>query len=142
MATGRAWIYGLLGIACALMPGAATHGQEGGAEPPLTTSTVRMDLGSCSSAARDALAGGDLDSAEGWAAQAERTSAGFMGWLKAPWSDTPAKVWRDIQAARKREEAAKLAIIQEMPAPPATEPGPLSAPGKKGRMAALSTDVK
>jgi type II secretory pathway component GspD/PulD (secretin) len=62
--------------------------------------------------ARAALQKGDLDQAELLTAEAEKAAAqargGLPTWLH-PWSDTPAKVRRDIQTARAKEAAALTA---------------------------------
>jgi type II secretory pathway component GspD/PulD (secretin) len=85
--------------------------------------------------ARAALQRGDLDAAERLAAESEQAAGkagGLPNWLH-PWSDTPAKVRRDIQAARLKN-------------PPAAKPGPKgegqaahradpSAPGGESRPA-------
>jgi type II secretory pathway component GspD/PulD (secretin) len=58
-------------------------------------------------AARTALQHGDLDRAEGLALYAKQmNSGGLPPWLH-PWSDTPAKVLRDVEAARARQAAAR-----------------------------------
>jgi type II secretory pathway component GspD/PulD (secretin) len=90
----------------------ATSSQPGAtAKPAAAKADAKALLGS----ARAALQRGDLDGADRLTAEAEKAAAahsGLPGWLH-PWSDTPAKVRKDIQAAR-----AKLAA-QAAKAPPA-----------------------
>jgi type II secretory pathway component GspD/PulD (secretin) len=50
---------------------------------------------------RAALQAGDLNAAEGWANQAEKASSWAPQWIQ-PFSETPAKLRRDIQAARAK----------------------------------------
>ena len=54
--------------------------------------------------ARTALQQGDPDLAETLVNQAEKAGAGTSSWMQ-PWADTPAKVRRDIQTARKTGSA-------------------------------------
>lgn len=55
--------------------------------------------------ARDALKRGEIDTAETLAKQAEKANSGLMSWVHSPWADTPAKVVRDVQAARTKAMA-------------------------------------
>lgn len=52
---------------------------------------------------RNALNAGDLEAAETFAVQAEKASSIVPSW---PWSDSPAKLRRDIQAAKAKQQAA------------------------------------
>jgi type II secretory pathway component GspD/PulD (secretin) len=74
-------------------------------------SRLPADAKSLLVAARTALQQGDLDRAEQLVGRAEQAAAKERGtlpcWLH-PWSDTPAKVRRDIQAARDRKKTAPV----------------------------------
>jgi type II secretory pathway component GspD/PulD (secretin) len=72
------------------------------AAPPVKAAAP-ADPRSLLTAARTALQHGELDKAEDLAHQAEKANT---SWLPhAPWSDTPAKVLRDVQAARAKQTA-------------------------------------
>ncbi len=84
----------------------------------------RADSRALLAAARDALNRGDLDQADRLVIQAENAAAGSRvpTWLH-PWSETPARVRRDIQAARARK-AAQSATADNRPTtlPPVAPP--------------------
>src|SRR5262249_37642639 len=80
------------------------------AQMPTTDLKGKLDGKTMLSSGRIALQAGDLDAAETWAAQAEKASSTMPTWLQ-PWSDSPAKLRRDIQTARVR-------LAQSEAAPP------------------------
>jgi hypothetical protein len=73
--------------------------QSGKAAAP--TAGAKADPKALLAAARSALQNGDLSGAEFFATEAEKAGGG-SSWLQ-PWADTPAKVQRDIQAARAKQ---------------------------------------
>lgn len=75
------------------------------------TMTVKSDPKSLLSAARAALEKGDVDLAEALTLQAEKSQTGFAAWIHTPWADTPAKLRRDIQAARSKQTT----VVKETP---------------------------
>jgi type II secretory pathway component GspD/PulD (secretin) len=74
------------------------------------------DAGALLAAARAALKKGDLDGADAFATAAEKAGAAGS-WLQ-PWADTPARIHREVQAARKTS-------------PPVVVKGPAEMPEKK-----------
>jgi type II secretory pathway component GspD/PulD (secretin) len=83
------------------------------AKLPSPAPAVKGDAKSMLKDGRLALQAGDLNAAETWAEQAEKASGG-TSWLQA-FGDSPAKLRRDIQAARAK---------QAPPAPPAKKEEP------------------
>jgi hypothetical protein len=83
-------------------------GQEG--QP---AALVKRDASTLLVAARAALERGDWDTAEYLTTQAERIPRGLVAIIKSRWTDTPAKVRRDIQAARIRATQAPVESIHE-----------------------------
>jgi type II secretory pathway component GspD/PulD (secretin) len=78
----------------------ATRVSSGRPSQP-TTPNVPADGKAYLNAARNAYQQGDLDTAEMFAAKAEK--AGLGGSWMQPWADSPAKVRRDVQAARAKQ---------------------------------------
>jgi hypothetical protein len=111
------WVNALLAMAIVVEPGYALNaqGQEGqpGVASPIKPSVAKRDANALLIAARAALERGDLDRADALAAQAEKMPRGLLALIKSKWSDTPAKVRRDIGAARARETATLIERIQE-----------------------------
>ena len=91
------------------------RGQEGqpGVAGAFKPSVAKRDANALLIAARAALERGDLDRADALAAQAEKMPRGLLALIKSKWSDTPAKVRRDIGAAKARETATLMERIQE-----------------------------
>lgn len=78
------------------------------------TAPAKTDAKSMLLAARAALQRGELEAAEAYASQAEKAGGGIFGTGIQPfWSDTPAKVRRDIQAARLAQTAPPIANAAE-----------------------------
>jgi type II secretory pathway component GspD/PulD (secretin) len=75
------------------------NGSPAGAPPP----AIKEDARALTDAARTALQRGDLDRAEVLARQAEAVASSWPAWLQPPWRDTPSRVLRDVQAARKKQ---------------------------------------
>jgi type II secretory pathway component GspD/PulD (secretin) len=67
---------------------------------------VKEDARTLTAKARGALKAGDLDHAEQYARQADKIGSSWPAWLQLPWSDSPARVLRDVQAARKEQADA------------------------------------
>jgi type II secretory pathway component GspD/PulD (secretin) len=104
------------------MPGDDTHiqlyidihnAQRTGKAPPQPVKGP-ADPKALLTAARAAFQRGELEVAEDLAHQAEKANAsGISSWLPhAPWSDTPAKVLRDIQIARAKQAPPTVAPMQ------------------------------
>lgn len=71
-------------------------------QPPAADLKSKTDGKTMLVSGRAALASGDFDAAEAWAAQAEKASSGMSALLQ-PWGDSPAKLRRDIQTARSKQ---------------------------------------
>lgn len=65
----------------------------------------KPDYSTLMTQARDAMKTGDWDRADQLAIQAEKAYSGPPAWLQ-PWNDTPAKVRRDVLAARQAKPAS------------------------------------
>jgi hypothetical protein len=91
-----------------------TAAQQGHANPTdaMTDGAVKWDAKTCLIAARTALARGDLDGAEALAVRAENIPRGLIALIQSHWSDTPAKVFRDIEVARATQRAALINNMQ------------------------------
>jgi type II secretory pathway component GspD/PulD (secretin) len=83
---------------------------DGALGPP--TVPANADAKTLLSAARAAFQKGDLDNAEKLALRAKQLDT---NWMHMPWSDTPAKVLRDVAAARARQAAARQAAQKQEP---------------------------
>jgi hypothetical protein len=78
--------------------------RRSGTKTPSSAAHPPADPKTLLAAARAAYQRGELDRAEDLAHQAEKANTGGLGnWFRSPWSDTPAKVLRDVQAARARQ---------------------------------------
>src|SRR5437899_10182126 len=112
MARMVTWTNGPFALAglMALLWAASAPGQEGQPAPARTV-TIPATRDALVGAARAALERGDWDTAENLAVQAERIPRGLLAIIKSRWSDTPAKVRRDVQAARTRAEQAPIETI-------------------------------
>ncbi len=115
------------------------------AQPELAVSTLSLpanadkwDAKTCLSAARAALARGDLDAAEALALQAENTPRGLIASLQSHWSDTPAKVFRDIEDARARQRARLIETIRARVASQDKKPPTAKAIGKETSVGATT----
>jgi type II secretory pathway component GspD/PulD (secretin) len=90
----------------------ARHGTTAKAPTALKAPVAKPDAKTLLTSARAALQKGDLDQAEALATEADKAAAqsrGVLpGWMH-PWSDNPAKVRRDIQAARAKQASAQAA---------------------------------
>ncbi len=87
---------------------------KGGAAP-------KADSKALLSSGRAALQSGDLASAENFAQQAEKAGTSIASWLQ-PWSDSPAKLRRDIQTAREKQQTPQPPVdIAKKLDPPAPE---------------------
>ena len=88
--------------------------QEGRPEPAgaINTPVEKWEAKACLIGARTALARGDLDWAETLVLQAENTPRGLVALIRSRWTDTPAKVWREIQSARAKERVALMELVQ------------------------------
>src|SRR5262249_30674634 len=65
--------------------------------------TAKPDAKALLNQAREALKRNDLDLAEKLAKESERADKSVIPQFMHPWSDTPAKVLRDVQAARAKK---------------------------------------
>jgi type II secretory pathway component GspD/PulD (secretin) len=86
------------------------------AKAPVAKMGAKPDAQTLLVAARTALQKGDFDGAEGLTAEAEKAAAQARGVLPAwmhPWSDSPAKVRKDIEVGRAKEAAVKTARRKE-----------------------------
>jgi hypothetical protein len=102
-------------VAATLMLASDARGQEAqtapyGAPKP---SVAKWNAKTLLLAARAALEKGDLDRAEALAVQAEKIPRGLLGLIQSNWTDTPAKVRCDIQAARARETVVLFERFEE-----------------------------
>ena len=86
-----------------------------GGPTPQGFGAVKGDAKSLLAAARAAYKAGELDAAEALAHDAERAGAA-SSWLQ-PWADTPAKVRRDVQAARAEQGPVVVRGPVETPQP-------------------------
>lgn len=87
-------------------------------KPSAPPAPVKGDGKAMLASGRAALQAGDLEAADSWANQAEKASS-LLPTLLQPWSDSPAKLRRDIQTAK-----AKLQ--------PTAPPTPKNEPESKG----------
>jgi type II secretory pathway component GspD/PulD (secretin) len=114
-----------------------------GAAPAKAPSAHPAEARVLLAASRKALERGDLDEADRLATAAEKAEAagrGLPGWLR-PWSDTPAKVRRDVQAARAARRAATAqnrpaAAVRNSPTAAVKAPAPAVPAGEQPRLAA------
>src|ERR1700676_4165538 len=105
MASQRIWVSGWLGMISLLVSSFPVTGQEARPAATIKPSVAVSDGKALLRAARAALERGDLDRAETLTAEAEKAPRQFAAWKN--WSaETPAKLWRAIQAARSIETAA------------------------------------
>ncbi len=92
----------------------------------------KIDAKALLASGRAALQAGDLASAESYTHQAEKSSLSVAAWLQ-PWSDSPAKLRRDIQTAREKAQAPlpvpTVDIAKNLEPQPPPEPKK-SAPSK------------
>jgi len=70
---------------------------------PVALDPSKMDAKSLLTAGRAALQAGDLAGAENLAIQAEKAGSGVSVWMQ-PWSDSPAKLRRDVQSAMAKQQ--------------------------------------
>lgn len=71
---------------------------------PQSPAPAKGDAKALLAAGRSALNSGDLNTAENLLAQAEKASSGLAAWMQ-PWNDSPAKLRRDIQTARTKQQS-------------------------------------
>lgn len=84
---------------------------------PTTDLKGKTDGKTMLASGRSALQAGDLDAADAWATQAEKATSMMPTWLQ-PWGDSPAKLRRDIQAARaKLQPATPAPVAKNEPEP-------------------------
>ena len=112
MASQQIWASLWFGTAMLLVFSFRVVGQDTQRTGTIKSSVERLDAKACLRAARAALERGDLDCAETLTAEAEKAPLQFAS-SKRWWADTPAKMWRDIQAARTGESAALIKRIQD-----------------------------
>jgi type II secretory pathway component GspD/PulD (secretin) len=122
-------------------PYQATGGASKTAQPADSAANSQApDARTLLTMAREAFQKGDLDLADHLATEAEkeaaRTHGGLPGWMK-PWSDSPAKVHRDVQTARLQKAAERGMTAEVKPQAPvaaeATSPPPAREPSSPFR---------
>jgi hypothetical protein len=102
----------------------------------MTAVAEKWDAKTCLIAARIALAQGDLDGAAALAVRAENIPRGLIAMIRSQWSDTPAKVFRDIDVARAQQRADLLE--QTHPEHYQYEPTPIDRGAEKKEPAHLT----